>query len=117
MKVKPQTHDQISFVFGQSLAYPYGATLSFSCIPKGFDILDMSADRGGSAKLKSITFSTFGNPDQVVLGVRVDCGNILKEDIRVYDRKSNDVTIYPKGEYQDVNPRYRDTHHIPPDAS
>lgn len=106
------TKQQLDYIFSEPL-FKSNATVSYKQLPKGFDVLGISVDRGGKAKFNKVNISYFGDDNKRVLGVETwdDVVKILKEDIREYDRNRSIVTIYPKGEYEKVNPLYRNTHH------
>jgi len=69
MKKKVQSPEQINYVFNSNL-FSSCATLSVQQIPKDFNILEISPDRGGSNKFEEVTFSYFGDENKRVLGVK-----------------------------------------------
>jgi hypothetical protein len=112
MKIKQQSQEQISWVFGQPLSFGSNATISYSSIPDGFECLEISPDRGGGNSFSCITISCFGDDEKRVLGVRVfENSSLLKEDLYEFDRSMMIRKAFPKGEYQKVNNLYEHTHY------
>lgn len=111
-KIKPQTSEQIRYVFSHSVSSSC-ATISYPYPPRGFEVLEIDVTRGGNNELKEITFSTFGEEAKRVLGVRTIEKNtrVEKEDLIEFDSEKYLKSIFSKGRYQKHNSLYKNTHH------
>jgi hypothetical protein len=111
-KTKPQSPKQINYVFSHPISFASCATISYPYPPNGFEILGIDATRGGTSPLKEVTFSTFGDENKRILGIRTieESTGLEKEDLIEFDKEKSLKTFFPKGKYQKQNLLYEKTH-------